>query len=122
MDLYVNFFTEAAGAFKTDGQPALERGDVVIVDNASIHHNEAERLLVNFFNRLDIEYIFLPTYSPDFNPVELSFSKIKKLLKSPEYNQLMHMDLKVAILRAVSEITENDCRGYYSTTNVINVE
>lgn len=118
---YIQYFTEAADAYTQDGIPALQRGDIIIVDNASIHHNEAERLLSDFFHTRDIEYIFLPTYSPDFNPAELVFSKVKQVIKRPDYAPVLNADLKVAILQAVGEVTASDCAGFFRKTNIINL-
>ena len=55
---FVEFFREATDAYTLDGIQSLMPGDVIIVDNASIHHNEAERILYNYFNRMGITYVF----------------------------------------------------------------
>lgn len=57
----------------------LQPGDVVILDNLSSHKSErARRLIESRGARLE----FLPPYSPDLNPIEMVFSKIKQLLRS----------------------------------------
>jgi len=59
--------------------PELRDGDVVILDNLSSHKSEhARRLIESRGARL----VFLPPYSPDLNPIEMVFSKIKQLLRS----------------------------------------
>ena len=118
---YLQYFAEATEAYTELGTPAISPGDIIVVDNASIHRHEAEVLLYNFYMQMGVEYIFLPTYSPDFNPAELAFSKIKKLLKRPEFHDIVAEDLKVAVLMAVSHITSNDCYGYFKCTNSLNM-
>jgi transposase len=51
---------------------------IFTVDNCSIHHNRAERVLDQFFWLSGVQYAFLPTYSPDLNPVENCFGQIKR--------------------------------------------
>jgi len=58
--------------------PELHEGDTVILDNLSSHKSDqAARLIVGAGARL----LFLPPYSPDFNPIELAFAKFKDLLR-----------------------------------------
>lgn len=59
--------------------PELREGDVVILDNLSSHKSEhARKMIESRGARLE----FLPPYSPDLNPIEMVFSKIKQLLRS----------------------------------------
>lgn len=59
--------------------PELQPGDVVILDNLSSHRRARTRQLIE---AAGATLIFLPPYSPDLNPIELIFSKIKQLLRS----------------------------------------
>ena len=59
--------------------PALRPGDVVVLDNLSSHKRRRTRELIE---AAGATLVFLPPYSPDFNPIELVFSKIKQLLRS----------------------------------------
>ena len=120
-DEYVQFFTEACEAYTEDGLPALSPGDYIVVDNASIHRNEGEHILYNYFQPRDITFVFLPTYSPDFNPVELVFNKLKILLKKSEYTTIVAEDIKVAVLTAVQEITPLNCHHFYRATGTLNM-
>ena len=56
------------------GQPALMAGDIVIVDNCATHRNRCQLILARYLvnQGIIVEYVFLPTYSPDFNPVEFA--------------------------------------------------
>jgi len=59
--------------------PQLRRGDVVVMDNLSSHKRDKTRELIE---AAEAELVFLPPYSPDLNPIEMVFSKIKQLLRS----------------------------------------
>lgn len=58
--------------------PTLKPGDVVILDNLSSHKRPAARELIE---AVGATMMFLPPYSPDFNPIEKAFSKLKALLR-----------------------------------------
>lgn len=62
--------------------PALRPGDVVVMDNLSSHKRHRTRQLIE---GAGAELVFLPPYSPDLNPIELVFSKIKQRLRSLAY-------------------------------------
>ena len=83
-----------------------------MVYNLAAHHGEAERALRSFLNDLGMELVFLPVYSPDLNPVEEVFSKLKYLLKY-RYQELVWDNLEYAVLRAVRDVTAADMYGYY---------
>ena len=93
-------------------RPILEVGDIVVVDNLAAHHGEVERAQRSFLNDLGMELIFLPVYSPDLNPVEEVFSKLKYLLKY-RYQELVWDNLEYAVLRAIEDVTAADMYGYY---------
>jgi len=59
--------------------PELRPGDVVVMDNLSSHKRARTRELIE---SAGAELVFLPPYSPDLNPIELVFSKVKQLLRS----------------------------------------
>lgn len=59
--------------------PQLRPGDVVVLDNLSSHKRAATRKLIEAAGAV---LIFLPPYSPDLNPIEMIFAKIKQLLRS----------------------------------------
>jgi len=59
--------------------PRLREGDVVVVDNLSSHKRAGTRRRIE---EAGAELIFLPPYSPDLNPIEMIFAKIKSLLRS----------------------------------------
>mgnify|MGYP003564336137 CR=1 FL=1 len=59
--------------------PELRRGDVVVMDNLSSHKRGRVRELIE---AAGARLLFLPPYSPDLNPIELIFAKVKQLLRS----------------------------------------
>lgn len=59
--------------------PALEPGDVVVMDNLSSHKRQRTRDLIE---GAGAELAYLPPYSPDLNPIEMIFSKVKQTLRS----------------------------------------
>src|SRR3712207_5662956 len=61
--------------------PTLRSGQIIVVDNLSAHKGERVRELIE---ERGCELLYLPPYSPDFNPMEESFSKIKGLLRKTE--------------------------------------
>lgn len=65
---------------------------------------------------MGIELIFTPTYSPDLNPVELCFSKVKAKLNGELVNEV-HNNLKLAVMEAVETISPTDMTGYYQATS-----
>ena len=82
---------------------------VVILDNCAIHHvNEVVHSIENVGTLVH----FLPPYSPDFNPIEELFSKVKYNLKKCE-DEMPHItDVETLLLASFAMVTENDCRGW----------
>jgi transposase len=88
--------------------PTLEAGQVVILDNLSAHKPARVRELIE---RRDCELIYLPSYSPDFNPIEEAFAKIKDILRRAGART---KDALVDVLsEALSAISARDARGYF---------
>jgi transposase len=63
---------------ETQLAPTLKKGDVVVLDNLSAHKRDGARRAIE---RRGAWLLFLPPYSPDFNPIELAFSKFKAHMK-----------------------------------------
>ena len=61
--------------------PTLNRGDIVVMDNLSAHKSSKTRELIE---SVGAKIQFLPAYSPDLNPIELMWSKVKNLLRQAE--------------------------------------
>ena len=88
--------------------PALKHGDIVIVDNLSSHKSNAVRRAIR---KVGAHLIFLPKYSPDLNPIELAFSKLKKLLRDGAERTVDK--LWELCGRILDQFTESECRNYF---------
>jgi transposase len=87
--------------------PTLKRGQVVVMDNLSAHKGERVRKLIE---AKGCELIYLPPYSPDFNPIEQAFSKLKSYLR--EACARSQDTLMEVIGEALSKITASDAEGF----------
>ena len=88
--------------------PTLEAGQLVIMDNLSAHKPARVRELIK---SRGCELIYLPAYSPDFNPIEEAFAKIKGMLRQAGART---KDALVDVLgEALSAISARDARGYF---------
>jgi transposase len=88
--------------------PTLRKGQVVVMDNLSAHKGERVRELIE---ERGCELIYLPSYSPDLNPIEEAFSKIKRLLRKAEART--KEGLVEAIGWALSVVTSRDARAFF---------
>jgi len=89
--------------------PVLQPGDVVIMDNLSSHKT---RGVTEAIAASGAELRFLPPYSPDLNPIELAFSKFKKLLRD---SAARTTDRLWQLCGQVLDLfTETECRNYLS--------
>jgi transposase len=86
--------------------PRLASGDVVVMDNLSSHKVEGVSELIE---RAGAKLLYLPPYSPDFNPIEPIWSKVKKILR--ELGARTVEALHEAIAVALAAVTAEDCRG-----------
>lgn len=87
----------------------LRPGDIVVMDNLPAHKLPAIRKAIE---QAGAKLKFLPPYSPDFNPIEMAFSKIKTHLRKIAARTLP--DLWDAIRNAINAVTPDDCRGYFT--------
>ena len=88
--------------------PELYPGRIVVMDNLSAHKTEKVREL---FEEAGCELLYLPPYSPDLNPIEEAFSKIKGILRKAEART--REVLVEALGPALSSVSEEDARGFF---------
>jgi transposase len=88
--------------------PELRKGQVVVMDNLTAHKGERVKELIE---EQGCELIYLPPYSPDLNPIEEAFSKVKRLLRKAEART--KEVLVEAIGSALSAVTSEDARGFF---------
>jgi transposase len=88
--------------------PALRPGQIVFMDNLSVHKHPAIREMIE---AKECELRWLPRYSPDMNPIELAFAKIKEILRTAHARAQEALD--TAITAALDAITATDAQGWF---------
>jgi transposase len=88
--------------------PTLEPGQIVVMDNLSAHKGQRVKELIE---RRGCELLYLPPYSPDFNPIEEAFAKIKGALRKAQSRT--REALVEAMGSAISAISPQDARGFF---------
>jgi transposase len=88
--------------------PTLSKGDIVVVDNLGAHRSSAARQAVE---ERGARLLFLPPYSPDLNPIERGWSKIKTALRAAKART--RETLEAAIKQAISTVSESDARAWF---------
>ena len=90
--------------------PTLRPGDVVVLDNLGVHKGSAIRAAIR---RIGAHLLFLPAYSPDLNPIEKLFAKLKHLLRK------LARRTQEGVLQAIATIldtyTPEDCANYLTS-------
>ena len=89
--------------------PTLKSGDIVIMDNLPAHQVLGVREAIE---EVGAELRYLPPYSPDFNPIENAFSKLKALLRKAAARS--RDELWLAIAAAIQAFTPDECTNYFS--------
>ena len=93
--------------------PTLRRDDVVVMDNMRTHHVKEVKEL---FQEAGIKLLYLPAYSPDLNPIEKMWSKLKSILRKLKIRSLPWLPQGIAM--AFSQICPSDCFGWFSAAGV----
>ena len=88
--------------------PSLKSGQIVVLDNLAAHKSEKVTELVQ---ARGCELLYLPPYSPDLNPIEEAFSKVKGILRKA--GARTREALIQALGAAISAVTPGDARGYF---------
>ena len=89
--------------------PQLQPGDVVVMDNLSAHKVEGVRELITARRA---ELLYLPPYSPDFNPIEQCWSKVKLILRTLKARTAEA--LEQAATQALAAITSENARAWFA--------
>jgi transposase len=87
--------------------PTLRRGDVVVLDNLAVHKQPEVRAAIE---AAGARIRFLPPYSPDFNPIEMAFAKLKAFLRAARPRTFDHVTALTAA--ALALFTPAECRNY----------
>lgn len=89
--------------------PTLRAGDIVVMDNLCPHKSDQTLALIA---AAGAQVLFLPAYSPDLNPIEMMWSKVKGLLRTAQARTIG--DLIHAIGQALARITAKDALGWFT--------
>jgi transposase len=87
---------------------ALQPGDVVVMDNLSSHKVSGVRQMIE---KAGAEVLYLPPYSPDLNPIEKAWSKLKKILRDAKART--REALEKAITEAIKLITADNAKAWF---------
>lgn len=92
--------------------PSLHEGDIVIMDNLSCHKSER---IEQAIKAQKAELMFLPPYSPDFNPIEKMWSKVKSYLRKAKARTQEDLDRAISI--SLASVSMQDAIGWFQSCN-----
>lgn len=90
--------------------PSLRHGDVVIMDNLPSHKSSRVRETIE---SADASLWFLPAYSPDLNPIEKLWSKVKSWLRQVQARQFE--EIGQALVEVLQSVRSSECRNYFQS-------
>ena len=90
--------------------PYLGKNSVLVMDNAKIHHDEE---MIDLIKRIGCSVLFLPPYSPDYNPIELAFSTMKVWFKRNRDFMEICLDPEYCIIVVCSQVTPELAKSYF---------
>ena len=99
---------------ETDLLPHLKANSILVMDNMKSHHAKAVKNLLDSFG---VRYIYLPPYSPDLNPIEKLWSKVKSFLHKFKARTLDA--LPNAIQCAFQTVSPSDCSGWFKSCDYL---
>jgi transposase len=91
--------------------PELTPGDIVVMDNLPTHTVAGSRHAIE---AVGARLLYLPPYSPGFNPIEMAFSKLEALLRKAAARTID--DLWLAIAIAIEAFTPSECENYFAAS------
>lgn len=107
-----NQFTFAEALFKAISANFLKAGDILILDNASVHQgNDAWPFIQELLLVANVQIVFLPAYSPELNPCELIFGRIKSFIRA-HHHSVSGM-LFEHILAGIAQIGIDEVKAYF---------
>ena len=99
---------------KTKLLPTLSEANIIVMDNMRSHHAKAVKQLLDSSK---VTYLYLPPYSPDLNPIEKMWSKLKASLRKEKIR--MASELPSAISKGFLTIRPKDCIGWFRSCNYV---
>ena len=109
--LTASFFVDYLKAYVV---PLLKNNETLIMDNHRVHH---AKIVKQFFEEQGINVLYLPAYSPELNPIEEAFSKVKNYIRKQRAWTLT--TLKPVIKNAFDTITKTDAKNYFNHANQV---
>jgi transposase len=97
--------------------PTLKEGDIVVMDNVSSHKVAGVKEAIE---SADATVLYLPPYSPDFNPIEQVFAKLKTLLRKLKLRTMEELWNKLGELCNV--FSPEECRNYFKNAGYVNLK
>ncbi len=97
--------------------PTLKPGDIVVLDNLGSHKGKAVRHAIH---QAGAKLVFLPKYSPDLNPIEQTFAKIKHWMRLAQKRDVE--DIWRHIGKLINTITPNECANYFQNAGYASVK
>jgi transposase len=94
--------------------PTLREGDIVVVDKLSAHKAAGVQEAIA---AKGARMIYLPPYSPDLNPIERCWSKIKTFLRAAKARTRAALD--AAVMRALATVMESDARAWFAHSGYV---
>lgn len=91
--------------------PTLAPGDIVVMDNLPAHRVKGAREAIE---KAGARLLFLPPYSPDFNPIEQAFAKLKALLRKAAARSVDALEAVIAV--ALDAFTTAECANYFTNS------
>lgn len=110
---FLNFWGETAANAMPNGRPILEYGDIILMHNCATHHYAGGYALAEWLDERGIDVLHLPVYSPELNPVELVFNKLKILSKQGNMRAIFNRNIHEGIYECLERVTALDCNGFY---------
>ena len=101
-------------------RPALEVGDIVVMDNCPTHHFAGREALQGWLSARNIELVHTPTFSPDFNPAEFVFNKMRSVTRYDLW-ELTNENIELAAVTAAVDYVTSDNMDFFRYTSYINV-
>jgi len=94
--------------------PTLKRGDIVMMDNLPVHKVAGVREAIE---AAGATLIYLPPYSPDLNPIEMAFSKLKAHLRKAAERTIGGLLRRIG--RIVKDFTPQECRNFFHNAGYV---
>ena len=95
--------------------PTLQPGDIVVLDNLSSHKVSGVQQVIQ---ATGATLLYLPPYSPDFNPIEKFFSKLKALLRKAAKRTIDALWIEIGNLLNI--VTPNECSNFFTACGYVN--